>query len=70
MFAAFIGGTARVQAIASTTPGAPGHVRLGLTLGSTLQETVARFLFAAAIFAAIALPYFIWKWKHDSAQTA
>lgn len=70
ILAAFIGGTAHVQAIASITPGAPGHVHLGLTVGSTLQETIARLLWAAAIFCAAALPYFIWQWKRDSAHTA
>jgi hypothetical protein len=68
MLAALIGGTVQVQAIASITPGTPGHVHLGLTLGSTLQETIGRLLCATAIFSAAALPYFIWKWRHDAAQ--
>lgn len=60
---ALIGGMARVWAIGPATAGMPGHVHLGLTLGSTAEETVGRLVSVGAIYCLAALPYVIWKLK-------
>jgi hypothetical protein len=64
---ALVGCTAQVHAIRAAIPGGSGRVRMSLTVGASYEENLGRLMYALAMFAVTALPYFAWRWKREQA---
>jgi hypothetical protein len=62
--AALISCLAQVRAIGPASPGAWGHVSMGLAVGSTLEENLGQLTYALVVFACAAVPYAAWRtWR-------
>jgi len=64
---ALVGCTAQVHAIRAAIPGGSGRVSMSLTVGPSYEENIGRLMYALAIFAVTALPYFAWRWQRARA---
>ena len=64
---ALVGCTAQVHAIRAAIPGGSGRLSMSLTVGASYEENLGRLMYALAIFAVTALPYFAWRWKRERA---